>query len=407
MAAALAIQGQCNRIVAGFRASRISKANAVAAIKRHIPIPPGTFRLGDPAYVHTIEAYTQQLDAYERELTDAARRGRSRTLTPRGNRTPEPSETLREPPPQPSNPGSGDEGSVSGSRRRRGRQSGRRHSRSHRDHSNSSTRSVSSGPAAKRPKFDEGVLPWTIDNIIETATLHPELQETIRLIRLYAIDPKRTKQSITSSANCPELPDSEWASILAGRTVDLDIIFSGFHSNEFDHQRESDLGGGARLTMGVSEATKKVTSHHQWFITWTKASAGIQIAFPHRKKELGQYLSHISGLFAAVSPAAHHRILNYDKAVRQFVGLVRNVRLTDYAQFDDIRTSWLTSYGANVVAEASSSRGSQGGGAKRTKSKDACRNWNVNKCKVPKCNYAHVCAECGGKHIQSECTVKK
>jgi hypothetical protein len=408
--AALAIQGQCNRIVAAYRAARITKENAIAAIRNHIPIPPGALGLVDPIYILTIESYTKQLDAHERELAEAAERGRdrSRTLTPRGNRTPPESLGANgTPAPPPSDPGSGNGGSEAGSTHGRGRQSQRRRSRSHRDRSASSTGSASSGPIAKRPKFDEAILPWTVDNIVESASLHPDLQETNRLIRLYAIDPKRTKQSITMSVNCPELPDSEWSSILAGRAVDLDIVFSGFHSNEFDHQRESNLGGGARLIMGANEATKKVSTHHQWFIAWTKTSAGTEIAFPHRKKELAQYLTHISGLFAAVAPGAHHRIINYDKAVRRFVGLVRNVRLTDYAQFEDLKTSWLTSYGANVVAEGSISRGPQSGGIKKVRSKEACRNWNANKCKVAKCNYAHVCSECGGKHTQIECPVKK
>jgi hypothetical protein len=394
MAEALAIQSQCNKIVEGFRASKISKANAIAGIKRHIPAPLGALGIEDPKYKLAVEAYTRKLDAHERELADAAAAGggRSKSNTPKGR------------------------GSVESERADKSHDGGSRaaseHSHGHRSHSRrtrspSISRSGSSGPATKRAKFDEASLPWTVENIVETATLHPELQETIRLIKLYAVDPKRTKQSITTSASCPELPDSEWGSILAGRAVDLDIVFSGFHSSDFDQQRESDLGGGARLIMGAADASKKVTTHHQWFIAWTKASTGIEIAFPHRKRELAQYLSHISGLFASVSPAVHHRIISYDKAVRRLVGLVRNVRLTDYSQFEDIRTSWLTSYGANVVAEASSSRVSQGGPAKRAKSKEACRNWNANKCKVPKCNYAHVCSECGGKHVQADCTVKK
>jgi hypothetical protein len=49
------------------------------------------------------------------------------------------------------------------------------------------------------------------------------------------LDIKAMKHIVLESKCVPEFPDSEWNNILAGKAVNLDIVFSGMYSTVTDN----------------------------------------------------------------------------------------------------------------------------------------------------------------------------
>src|SRR6202030_3828538 len=92
--AALGVQDRCNTIVQGYRMSRITKGNALAAIRSHIPSPNGE---SDPAYLSAVGAYAARLDAYDEELASAARRGPGSRTETSGLHSPGPEPNSQDP----------------------------------------------------------------------------------------------------------------------------------------------------------------------------------------------------------------------------------------------------------------------------------------------------------------------
>ena len=82
--------------------------------------------------------------------------------------------------------------------------------------------------AAKRARTDESEFPWSVSDFIHSAVLSPSLDCSLKLLKIYAVDPKKAKRSLTNSSTCLEFPDSEWTNVLAGCAVNLDHVLSGY-----------------------------------------------------------------------------------------------------------------------------------------------------------------------------------
>jgi hypothetical protein len=117
------------------------------------------------------------------------------------------------------------------------------------------------------------------------------------------------------------------------------------------------------------------------------------------------YGRHIQQFFASIPSQLHSRIINYDRAVRIRVAQRRDLELTAFAEFSDLRIQWINVPSTITAASVRSSdfRLQQPSGCR---SRDACRRWNDRKCPntAASCNYAHVCTNCqSSSHIGKDC----
>ncbi|KAJ7852704.1 hypothetical protein B0H13DRAFT_2581610 [Mycena leptocephala] len=159
----------------------------------------------------------------------------------------------------------------------------------------------------------EAQSPWAVTEFIESSIqpLSPSLTETLRILKVLLQDPKIAKRSILTSANAPEFPDAEWTNLVNGRSVNLDAPSVG---------------------VWVSDADT-------WTIAYDHLRAATLFVFPRRARELDGYKRYIVGLFAAMHSSFHDRVISFDKAVRKRVASRRNVELTDFSEFLDIKVA--------------------------------------------------------------------
>lgn len=110
--------------------------------------------------------------------------------------------------------------------------------------------------------------------------------------------------------------------------------------------------------------------------------------------------------FYAVDPAFHGRIIDYDRAVRNRILVQRHLRITDSANFDDLRTAFLSPFGMGAHSTQSYSAGSSSVKQQR----DPCHKWNRGTCakSESECFFAHCCDRraCRGNHRRSDCLVR-
>jgi len=167
--------------------------------------------------------------------------------------------------------------------------------------------------------------------------------------------------------------------------------------------------GSLSIKLGAAKPTKTVKTHGEWTIAWGAATDAIVFCFPHRDRELRQYGTIVSRLFAAISANAHPRIINYDKAVRTRVGQRNDHLLTDTHKFDDLKLTWIDSIGTGIPNEEPASSRLAKKIQNREKSSEPCNNFNRGECKYSsgRCHYAHTCKKCKKPgHGQSTCAAK-
>ena len=178
------------------------------------------------------------------------------------------------------------------------------------------------GSPAKQAKPSDSKFPWKISDFIHGATLSPSLSpslsKSLELLKLYAIDPKGTKQSLINSPSCPEFPDSEWTNVLAEHTINLDVVPTGYYSTSNNNEQIEEIGD-FKIHFGIVNPTKTASTAGEWSITWNQSSQAICAAFPHRAGELVQYAEYIIGLFAATDVHFHDHVILFDKVVRNLL----------------------------------------------------------------------------------------
>nr|VWP00840.1 Argininosuccinate lyase (ASAL) (EC (Arginosuccinase) [Ganoderma boninense] len=231
--------------------------------------------------------------------------------------------------------------------------------------------------SSKRQKPDPTKFAWAQNSKDAEKKLRPEVLQTLTLLRSYAVDVRFAKSNLINSVGAPEFPDAEWGNVLRGKPVDLNHVFSGQYTLGQDEKHVEKLGP-VELSYRAVTPAKVVKSAGDWVIAWQRATAAIVYAFPHRKQELEDYHNHIFGFFGAIHPDYHHRILDYDRAVRKRVGAMRTLLLSDTHEFANLRTLHIDSIGASAATGYPSKR--REGGAKRTPSDEACKRWNRGTC---------------------------
>jgi hypothetical protein len=262
--------------------------------------------------------------------------------------------------------------------------------------------------AATKRKADVKAFAWVIQDEIDPPSLSTELKLTQSALENFSRDPKVAKASLLYSARCPQFPDSEWTNLLAGRSVDLDHVFSGQYSVTHNDKRTEKMGE-VEVIIGSSIPARTVKTHGDWVIAWDQTVEATVFVFPHRAGELQAYGKHIRQLFASFPANLHSRVILYDKAVRLRAAQRRDLLLTDHAKFSDLHVLWIQNAGAGSSTDGGErARRSSGGTSNRRR--DACRRWNANKCpnSAGACNFAHVCSRCrSNTHTASECTTSQ
>jgi hypothetical protein len=105
-------------------------------------------------------------------------------------------------------------------------------------------------------------------------------------------DPKHAKSSLLLSPHCPPFPDSQWTQLLAGRSVDLDHVFSSLYSVSHD-SRQTEKLGNMGLAVGILAPTRCVQTHGDWVIAFDAFVEATKFVFPHRSHELSKHARHI------------------------------------------------------------------------------------------------------------------
>ena len=271
-------------------------------------------------------------------------------------------------------------------------------------------------PGRSRKKHaDPSLYAWSKNREAFDATLSPELRATLALQRNYAEDPRQAIVDVLNSPGVPEFPASEWLNLFKGNPVDLNRVLTGRYSLAWDEKQSEQLGD-FEISQRSLVPSKPVQTAGDWVIAWQQTSTAISYAFPHRHDEVVKYNEHVLSLFAAISPSLHQRILDYDRAVRKRVAATRHVRLTDVADFVDLRLQFLESAGANASTaerKAASRNGQTRPAGRRPRDRDPneiCRRYNagVDHGPVGDCPYRHACLSCGtAGHPKSECPKTK
>lgn len=260
------------------------------------------------------------------------------------------------------------------------------------------------GSPGKR-RIDTKVFPWAIQDELNPATLDPSLEKTRLALENFSRDIKLAKASLLNSARCPELPDSEWTSILSGRALNLDHIFAALFTASYDDRRTEKLGT-VEVIIGGPQLTKTITTHGNWIIAWDQAVEATVYVFPHRAGELKAHGRYITQLFSGMPEQAHDRVIALDKAMRIRVASRRDLLLTNQQAFADLFSIWITNAAAAITAGERKSKLSRPPVNKR----DPCQRYNANRCpnSFANCRYAHVCSNCRSNgHRSSECQATK
>jgi hypothetical protein len=186
----------------------------------------------------------------------------------------------------------------------------------------------------KKQRLLESDMPWyTESGETSLSYSNPSCKKTCGLLRAYNQDISKAKFFIKVTPDSPSgIPSSQWECILKGEAVDLNQIFTSLHHVVPEEERTSRLGD-TEISFGVAEARKRVLTASDWSTAWRRASKAISFAFPHRRDELLEYEDYIELEFAAKVASSHHKILLYDVALRNEVGVGQHVLLTDHNWF--------------------------------------------------------------------------
>jgi hypothetical protein len=209
--------------------------------------------------------------------------------------------------------------------------------------------------------------------------------------------------SILTSPRRPELPESEWDSVLRGRALDLHKIFASLYAVGNTQDRFEKFGG-LEIRVPSTTAGKKIITQSDWATAWQAASTAILFVFPHRGSELATYQTHVNKQFRAIGPRRHDRVITYDQAVRTRVGQRNDLQLSDVIEFTDLLTEHVLLFGNDQATGRSSEKRAA------NKIDEVCKRYNVGTCTLAtdSCRYKHACASCGGAgHRSKDCGKKK
>jgi hypothetical protein len=252
---------------------------------------------------------------------------------------------------------------------------------------------------SKKKKLSHADLGWAEDDgESPMGPLPLSCRKTLKRLDEYAQDISRCKFLVRSVRRAPTgIPDSQWERIFKGQALDLDHFLSSLHRTSIDEEGETRIGN-AKISFGVSDAKRRVSTYGEWVSAWNLASSAIAFAFPHRAEELRVYGEFIGGEFGAKLPHSHPRVIMFDIAVRNQVQGGQSFLLNDHHLFLRFHSAILMPDGVELSSRKASSRRltSTPGRASGNKP-DICNRFNtLSGCPSSdfNCRYRHVCKIC-------------
>ncbi|KAJ7095492.1 hypothetical protein C8R43DRAFT_840616, partial [Mycena crocata] len=275
-------------------------------------------------------------------------------------------------------------------------------------------------PAKRRQLLEEEEFPWVKNEAL--VPLCADLAETVRLLGIYAVDPKRSLRSLLSRTRV-EFPESQWLRLITNKAVDLDAVLTAFYSVSPSTGHTESIGEVDLTFHGTTKSTRLVSTESEWTLAWMQTVQAALTVFPHLADQCREWGLYILGKFSAVHDSQHHRVISFEKAGRLLASRRSDVGLDQLFHFTALETMHLNSMGRLAVESFSGRKGpaTDGtGGGRSTKSRNGsgpkprttsgkstepCRLWNDGRCKreAPDCRNLHICAGCRKSHPQSEC----
>ena len=404
---------KCERALELFRHGKVTRGQAIVAFSKNLSDP--VLNLSTQAIDSALESYLSHLDEFSRESalpegpTGVPAVGGEREDNRQGE-APDAAEALqvdRQPGQQE------EEASPQRPHRKRSRLE------SNVVESPDGSDSEDEFDSARKRRADTSLYAWSKTNLDAfSSSLSPELQVTFELQWNYAEDPKQALVHVLNCPGVPEFPSSEWLNVFKGNPVDLNHVLTGRYSLTWDEKQVEQLGD-FKISHHTLVPTKPVQTAGDWVIAWQQTTTAVAFAFPHRREGLVKYNEYILVLFAAINPTLHHRVLDFDRAVRKRVAAARHIRLTNFETFTDLHLRFIESAGAGVPAEQRKlfPRSSRAGRATGRRARDrdhdpneVCRRFNAGIDHGPAgdCAYRHACLTCGSLgHPKSECPKTK
>ncbi|KAG2754243.1 hypothetical protein P692DRAFT_201669846, partial [Suillus brevipes Sb2] len=158
----------------------------------------------------------------------------------------------------------------------------------------------------------------------------------------FASDPKSVVTNILSTPGCLPFPPSEWLNAVRWKYVDLAKVLDSAHATELDPKKTHIIDDEIELALRVSKSTAGIKTSSDHNIAFAMYTEAISSVFPQRRSKYTQYHTYLSRLFHAMEVRLHSRVIEFDRSVRNQVAMQRNLRLTDYSEFEHLRTTFLT-----------------------------------------------------------------
>jgi hypothetical protein len=261
-------------------------------------------------------------------------------------------------------------------------------------------------PPRKKKKAKESDMGWYNPNEPSSFSENDSSRKTCKRLQTYNEDISGAKFLVKLNRNAPAgIPSSQWERVLRGETLDLDHFLSSLHRTSVTEEGETRIGN-AKISIGVSDAKRRVSTASEWSSAWHLASRAVAFAFPHRAEELRDYGDIIEGEFASKITSSHPRIILFDIAIRNIVQGGHSTLLTDKSLYLRFYSSILMPDGVVSNLSAGANRRSIQPRASGSRS-DVCNRFNTsNGCpsSESECKYRHICKKCKkGGHGRDQC----
>lgn len=168
-------------------------------------------------------------------------------------------------------------------------------------------------------------------------------------------------QNLFNQPNQPQFPDSKWENIVKGKAVNLDNVFSRYHTNHITQSISLTIGE-IKLVLEDQPVRRQVCTQVEWSVAWNRTVEAYCFVFTCRRAKLLSWGEHVEQLFFIYQLYKHPRIISYDRQVRNVSANTRAFLLNHYEQFSHLEKLWLggavsvTATGALVVRSGSTAR---------------------------------------------------
>jgi len=250
----------------------------------------------------------------------------------------------------------------------------------------------------KKRKLTAADFPWYEADNHTLLALPASCIQTCKRLEVYLQDIPGCRNQIKIAPGAPRnVPITQWEQIFRGETLDLDHFLSSLHRTTVDEEGETRIGN-ARISFGIADAKRRVSSASDWASAWRLASKAVSFVFPHRAAELDAYSDYIDGQFSAKLTSSHPRVILFDIAARNLVQGGQSCLLTDFHAFSHLHSAILMPDGAESTPKRSANNRRSNLPSRASGSKpDICNRFNTSlgcPSSDSECRYRHVCKSC-------------